>query len=143
MRGVMWLETVKSELIPISLAPLVVPIVGFFLSETFHPISIVIQVLIPYIGMGVIGVPIISYLIKRDKLSSIFIGLYGMLGGAVFGLIVGLIILAVSIGDIATIQVSGLGFVSLLSILYGGGVGLVIGVTFGLIRQLTNYEQAT
>jgi hypothetical protein len=134
----MWLETVKSESLPVALSPLVVPILGFFFSDVFNPIAIILQAVISYIGMAVVGVPIVGYLVKKDKLSNLFIGFYGMLGGAIFGLVVGLVMLFTSVGDIRAFQTFSAGLITLLSLGYGAVTGFVVGATFGVIRHIRN-----
>ncbi len=134
----MWLETIKSEPFPVALSPLVVPILSFFFSEIFSPIALLIQTLFSYISMAVIGIPIVAYLIKKDRLSSVFIGFYGMLGGTVYGLVVGIVVLLVSVGDIRAIQSFSAGLIILISTGYSAIIGFTVGATFGAIRYIRN-----
>jgi hypothetical protein len=135
--------TVKTEILAIMIAPLTVPVSAYFFSEEFNPEILFVILIAAYFGMIVIGIPMLKILSHKNKMTGLWLGVGGLLGGAFLALCTSLIVLLISTENI--IEAVSLIFPDFVLAVIGIGAvcGILVGGTFGVIRHVKNERTAS
>jgi hypothetical protein len=117
----------------IGVSPILSTILWSLSSGSLTPMGFIFQIGIAYLGMAVIGLPVLLWLKKTDRYSALWMLAASAISGAVFGLIYLIILLILSGNDFSG---SGLILAGMVAILNGTIVGSSVGLFYIMVMHL-------